>query len=415
MVVSIARQAAFLILVAALLQPTNWGVASAQINGPVEAVPASYFGMHIHTPLDHTPWPDLPFTNWRLWDTVTTWANLEPQKGEWYFQRLDRLVALAAQHHVEVLLCLGQTPAWASSNPAAPPADRQGQTAPPKNLEDWRNYVRTVVRRYRGKIHAYEIWNEPNLDLFYSGDIHTMVELTREAAQIIHSTDPTALVVSPSFTGMEGVQTLREFFRQGGAQYVDVVGYHFYVTPDAPEQIPVLAQKVHSAMAAYHIQLPLWNTEIGWSKPKDFANDYEASAYVARSLLLSWASGIARFYWYAWDNHGWVTLELTDEKDLRANANAFAYKTMESWMLGKRVESCAASGDGTWVCRLSGALSDAYIFWNPAHAARLTIPTLVANRKGFWTITDLTGHAVETAPPNVKADMQPRLAEFHPL
>ncbi len=415
MVVSIAKQAAVLILVAVLVQPTTWGGLSAQINGPVEAVPASYFGMHIHTALTRTPWPAASFANWRLWDTVTTWANLEPQKGEWYFQQLDGLVALAAQHHVEVLLCLGQTPAWASSNPAAPPTDRQGQTAPPRNLEDWRNYVRTVVRRYRGRIHAYEIWNEPNLDLFYSGDVPTMVELTREAAKIVHSADPTALVVSPSFTEMEGVQWLREFFRQGGAQYVDVVGYHFYVSPDKPEQIPVLAQRVQAAMAAYHIHLPLWNTEIGWSEPKDFANDYEASAYVARSLLLSWAAGIARFYWYAWDNHGWVTLELTDAKDLCANANAFAYQTMENWMMGKRVERCAAGGDGTWVCHLTGGASAEYIFWNPSHAARFIIPSLVANRKGFWTITDLMGHAVESASSNVRADLQPRLAEFHPL
>ncbi len=414
MVVSIAKQAAILVLVGVLVQPAAWNGLSAQINGPVMAVPASYFGMHIHTTLTRTHWPDASFASWRLWDTVTTWANLEPKKGEWYFQTLDGLVDLAAQHHVEVLLCLGQTPAWASSNPAAPPADRQGQTAPPRNLEDWRNYVRTVARRYRGRIQAYEIWNEPNFDLFYSGDVHTMVELTREAAEIVHSIDPAALVVSPSPTETEGVPWLREFFRQGGAQFVDVVGYHFYVTPDGPEQIPVLAQRVRAAMAAYHVQRPVWNTETGWSKPKDFANDYEASAYVARSLLLSWAAGIVRFYWYAWDNHGWVTLELTEPTDLRANANAFAFQTVEGWMLGKRVESCAARADSTWVCRLTNGASVAYIFWNPGHVARFTLPSHVTNRKGFWTITDLMGHEIETAPSTVKADLQPRLAEFHP-
>lgn len=391
-----------------MVVPATRAGASAQINGPTMAVPACYFGMHIRT-----PWPEVPFATWRLWDTATTWAELEPKKGEWYFQTLDGLVALAEQHHVEVLLCLGQSPMWASSDPAAPPADRQGQIAPPKDLEDWRNYVRTVVRRYRGRIHAYEIWNEPNLDLFYSGDVHTMVELTREAAEIIRANDPEALVVSPPATEMEGVQWLRQFFAEGGAQYVDVVGYHFYVSPNEPEQIPVLTQKVQAAMAAYHVQLPLWNTETGWSKPKYFANDYEASAYVARSLLLSWTAGIARFYWYAWDNHGWVTLELTEPTTLRGNANASAFQTMENWMLNKRVESCAAGADDTWACRLTGGPSAAYIFWNPRHAAKFTIPATVEDRNGFWTITDLMGHAAETEQSTATADLQPKLAQFH--
>jgi len=412
----IAKQVAVLAAVSMLMfvQPTTSGGLPTQINGPVVAVPASYFGMHIHTPLTTTPWPEVPFASWRLWDTGTTWADMESKRGEWHFGTLDGLVDLAARHHVELLLCLGQTPAWASANPAAPSAYGQGQTAPPRNLEDWRNYVRTVVRRYRGRIQAYEIWNEPNLSEFYSGDVDTMVELTRQAAEIIHSNDPTALVVSPSATETEGLQWLREFFRQGGAQFVDVVGYHFYVTPDGPEQIPVLAQGVNAAMATYHVQRPLWNTETGWSKPKVFANDYEASAYVARSLLLAWAVGVGRFYWYAWDNHEWVTLELTEPRGAHANANAFAFQAVESWMVGKRVESCAAGSEGTWACRLSGGSTAGYIFWNPSHPAKFAIPSFVSNRKGSWIVMDLAGHAVETETAVVKADLQPRFAEFLP-
>jgi hypothetical protein len=355
----------------------------------------------------------VPFKVWRLWDTETTWANLEPKKGEWHFDQLDGLVDLAAAHHVEVLLCFGRTPAWASSDPDGGSGERKGQTAPPKSMEDWRDFVRTVVTRYRGRIHAYEVWNEPNLAEFYSGDIPTMVQMTREAGQIVHSIDPSALVVSPSATGASGVAWLKAFLQDGGAQFVDVIGFHFYVIPKAPEEIVGLARSVRSAMAAHQVKLPLWNTETGWSKPKVFASDYEASAYVARSLLLAWAIGIERFYWYAWDNRNWVTLNLTTGNDYRPNGNALAYRTMESWMTGERVESCSTNRDGTWVCHLMDPVTDSYIFWNPD--GKVSFPFPAAPRgAGSWSVTDLDGKSLETMQTSVPADLQPRLLRFRP-
>src|SRR5580658_6509043 len=105
-------------------------------------------------------------------------------------------------------------PALASAHP---PADN----AEPANLDDWRTYVRTVVSRYKGRIEAYEIWNEPNLRDFWTGTLDQMLTLTKEASQIIHSVDPKALVVSPSATADYGIPWLSEFLNKGGGQYVD--------------------------------------------------------------------------------------------------------------------------------------------------------------------------------------------------
>jgi hypothetical protein len=383
-----------------------------RISGPAAPVPESYFGMHLHRALTTTPWPEVPFRVWRLWDTEATWANLEPNKGEWHFDMLDGLVDLAARRHVDVLLCLGRTPEWASSDPNARIGTRKGEAAPPKAISDWRNYVRTIATRYRGRIHAFEVWNEPSLAEFYTGDVQTMVEMTREAAQIIHSVDPSALVVTPSATTTNGLKWFEEFLQDGGGKYVDVIGYHFYVTPDKPEKIVELARSVKSEMAAHNVNLPIWNTETGWSKPKVFASDYEASAYVARSLLLAWAIGIERFYWYAWDNRNWVTLNLTTGDDYRETPSALAYKTIESWMTGERVESCSTDVNGTWVCHLTGPTSDSYIFWNPDRKVSFQCPA-AAKGDGSWSLTDLAGKSVEQKETSVLADLQPRLMSFH--
>src|SRR5262249_17382382 len=158
---------------------------------------------------------------WRLWDAGVNWPDLEPNKGQWQFGRLDRFVALAHQHGTSILLPLGGSPWWASSRPQLASPYSPGFTAMPANLDDWRSYVKTVATRYKGRIPAYEIWNEPNLNDFWSGTTAQMLTLTKEASEIIHSVDPSALVVSPSATADYGVPWLQEFLRQGGGQYVD--------------------------------------------------------------------------------------------------------------------------------------------------------------------------------------------------
>jgi len=52
----------------------------------------------------------------RLWDSGTTWAAMEPKPGQWQFDQLDRWMAARAPGQA-VMLTLGQSPTWASSDP----------------------------------------------------------------------------------------------------------------------------------------------------------------------------------------------------------------------------------------------------------------------------------------------------------
>src|SRR5580704_5261031 len=113
--------------------------------GPNHPITAQYFGMHIHHTASGTPWPPVQFGSWRLWDSGVAWPQLEPQLGKWDFTLLDRYVQLAAQHHVEIVLTLGLTPAWASARPQEPSAYSRGNAAEPRSLADWEDYVRVVA------------------------------------------------------------------------------------------------------------------------------------------------------------------------------------------------------------------------------------------------------------------------------
>src|SRR5260370_15278250 len=141
------NQLLFIVLIPALLCDLTF---AADLQSPTAAIPNTYFGLHIHhlaSPIP-TPWPSIPVPAWRLWDAFVSWPDLEPNKGQWQFERLDGYVSLAQQHGTSILLPLGGSPTWASARPQVPSNYSPGFTAEPANLEDWRTFGGTVASRY---------------------------------------------------------------------------------------------------------------------------------------------------------------------------------------------------------------------------------------------------------------------------
>jgi hypothetical protein len=349
--------------------------ATTELQAPKLVIPASYFGLHIHHlayPIP-TPWPNVPVPQWRLWDAVVTWPDIEPSNGQWRFEKLDGYVSQAQQHGTGLLMTLGGSPTWASARPQLKSSYSPGFTAEPADIEDWRVYVRTLVSRYKGRIQAYEIWNEPNWTEYWSGSTDQMVTLTKEAYQIIHSIDPNALVVSPSAAAANGVSWLTEFLKKGGGQYVDVIAFHFYVT-SSPEDMLPLIQQVQKLLAENGLaNKPVWNTETGWLPPAKFDSDELAAGFLARAYILSWAAGVQRFYWYAWDNQ-YVALTTYRENTRTVTPAGHAYGTIQNWLVGTSMKGCTESADHTWICQLSRNGKNQWIVWNGQGSHKFDIP-----------------------------------------
>jgi len=342
---------------------------------PAEPVTAGFFGMHIHRSTEGTPWPATPIGTWRLWDAHVAWPDLEPAKGQWRFDVLNKYLALAEEHGTRVLLPLGLSPRWASARPAEKSVYQPGFAAEPRNMQDWRDYVTAVVTHCKGRVVAYEIWNEPDRIGFWTGTTPQMVALTREASEIVHRIDPQARVVSPSATMAAGVGWLQQFLALGGGQSVDVIGFHFYVAPRSPEAMVPLIQQVKETMVqAGAGQKPLWNTETGWQAPKPFPSDDLAAAYMARAYILNWTAGVQDFYWYAWDNHAWVTLQTTQADSRTPTPAGRAYRVIQQWLVGAKLNMCDEDAHHTWTCQLDrhGALQ--WIVWNETGSSAFAVP-----------------------------------------
>jgi hypothetical protein len=115
---------------------------------PTETGPApidrAFFGVHDHDPVGEAAggWPDGPVGSMRAWDAAVTWRDIEPAPGQYEFGRLDALVDTAEQNDADVLLVLGQTPAFHAVDPT--------QTATWTSFESLTNITDNFARRVSG-------------------------------------------------------------------------------------------------------------------------------------------------------------------------------------------------------------------------------------------------------------------------
>ncbi len=315
-------------------------------------------------------WPTVPVGTLRLWDAGTTWSALEPVKGQFDFGLLDQYVREAEQRRVQVTLTLGQSPTWASARPGDVSYNGAGAPAEPANIQDWRDYVTAVVRRYRGRIHHYEVWNEPNDPTFYSGSVSRMVELTREAFGIIRANDPAARVLSPA---PYSVGWMDEFLALGGGRFVDVIAYHHYATP--PEGLFATFANLRQVLRARGAGMkPVWHTE---AAAGNAATPLSTGAtFLARMYFTSFAAGASRFNWYAWGPGSAFFAATTTPDGLDLVPAGRAFGVIQEWLAGTRILSVTRQPSGLWTMHLR--MTDGtrgWIVWSEIGMRVLLVPT----------------------------------------
>jgi hypothetical protein len=352
------------------------------LQGRPGAVPPSLFGL---VPIGLSwgaSWPPFQFYGASM---AAHWSMIEPRPGAFDFKRVDDAVAAATKRQQHVVLILGGVPAWAFCNPGD--ATKDWPSAPPCNMDAWRDYVRTVVRRYRNSgIEAYEPWNEPNNLPFFHGSIASLVDMNRIAYEVIKQEQPSAIVLTSGINAQETSWAyLENYASAGGLKYADVLAEHFYVAPRSPEAMLRKIAIVQQIVQRNRPGMPIWNTETGWKiinhdkniidHQEDWAGrfltDQESVAYVGRSYLLTWAAGVDRLYWYSW---GHTSMGL-NEYDLKTpKPAARAYEAIQTWMIGHRVTSCARSKQGVWTCGLEQGGDRTLVAWSESEEVTFSVP-----------------------------------------
>ncbi len=364
------------------------GLATSLLPAPtaVAATPrvkSAFFGM---TDNDPTSWPTEPVGAVRLWDTGTTWRDIETSQGVFDFSRLDAQVAAARSHGARVLIVLGQTPRFHALKPNASSYYGRGAASVP-TLASWKNYVGKLVRRYKGRGVDYQIWNEANVLGFWAGTPAKMAELTKVAAKIVRNNDGGANVISPALaTRLSGQRKwLRTFYAQrtGGspvARWIDVVSLNLYPgTRERPEHSMALLDASRSMLRAAGVRKPIWNTEINYGLQTGGGgtaariSEKRQASYVARTYVLNAANGVSKVFWYSWGLQRLANTRLTYASGSLTPAGR-AYGNVRGWLVGARVPSCSRDGRGTYHCVVKYSGGVRHIFWNPTRRVSIKTP-----------------------------------------
>ncbi len=223
--------------------------AQAVINPPFTSLTYAY-----HTSLwwhsedyNHLAWTRL--SNFSHIKQVFAWENIEPARGRWIWYRADQIVERAEQAGVKIVARLSDAPAWAHPDLVGE-KDVDYTDAPPTDLEDFGNYCATLSARYKGRIDAYQIWNEPNLSREWGNArpvASAYVDLLATCSQAIRANDPDAILISAGLapTGNDDDLArrddlyLQDLYDAGFRQWVDVVGVHapgFSMVDYSPDQ-----------------------------------------------------------------------------------------------------------------------------------------------------------------------------------
>jgi len=376
-------------------------------------VPPQYFGMHL---VKSHPWPTVSFGSLRLWDTDTRWQQMNPASGVYDFSTLDTYLALARAHAVfDIVLVLGGTPNWISSDPSNTVCDYAafagGSCAPPSDLnpdgtgtnQAWRNFIYQLTSHIAGlerslysPVTGYEMWNEFSRSTeSWTGTSAQMGRMTQDAYCILKGSGPIAatgescaakvlsvaavgmaphaIVISPSAQASgPDVYVLGSYFSNRGsaatgiATATDVVAVHNYTYGNAccatPEALITQWSALQMALPADAAGIPVWSTEGSWgdTASKEPDPDMQA-AYVARSHLLGWSLGFRRMYWYAWGN-SWGRLwsqsgvnGCSDQGSGRGclSPAAQAYAEVYSWMVGNTMTNPCTAVGSVYACQLT--------------------------------------------------------------
>lgn len=224
----------------------------------------------------------------------------------WNWERMDRSIALAREHGMEIVSIFNYCPAWLAYN-----GDIH---APPRDWEVWENLIAQIARRYAGKVDFWEIWNEPNGPEYLKvggtpyppgkeGMLAAYLDLCRHTLAALKASGVKVRVGGPTLATHNSGDFMDRFLRHTEiVRQLDFISDHVYfhvALPNRclPPQIEAL-QKKHGVET-----LPLfiteWNARSGvMEKPHELKNSPAAVGWLGKAfvLLLQWGVDGANFY-----------------------------------------------------------------------------------------------------------------------
>ncbi|HUG14807.1 MAG TPA: hypothetical protein VMM78_07270 [Thermomicrobiales bacterium] len=272
------------------------------------------------------------------------WRQFQRQRGSWDPLPMDRVIDQAHEAGLNILVVVAKAPEWA--------LDQNG-TDFLADYHEFTQFMAFVADRYRGKVQAWEIWNEQNLAHEMAGTVRVndYFNLLRAGHIGVRLSDQNALVVFGGLTpngvndqaiAIDDLLYLERIYAYRDGQialYFDVLGVHLNSTHNPPDTMwpdnPSdqdgwndhesfyfrRAEQLREVMLAHGDESPMWITEFGWTTENQSAgyeygvnnSEEDVAEYLTRALEIArdeWSFVTGAFVW----NLNWSTLSTPDQE-----------------------------------------------------------------------------------------------------
>lgn len=303
------------------------------------------------------------------------------------------------------------------------------------------------------RIVAFSCWNEPNLDGFWIGTYAESAKMCSDMVQTVKDQCKACVTLTPDISAATSGDTkasgdsrsydewFKNFlvaYRQYG-NYPDAGAFHPYAarthgivpapfpetfagsgcpregrSPVCPDTLLGKIDTMRSLMNQNGMAgRPLWATEGGWGTNGEMPDPDAQAAYVARWLILQASSGVARAYWFMWDNggdpRGWGGMW---DQSNGINKGGVAYGQVYKWLVGASFTKPCSGDHDVWSCDISRPGGyQGRIVWNASQSYNTQAASKYATGSEFSQYRDLKGDKVPISGGTVMIGSKPVLLE----
>lgn len=202
------------------------------------------------------------------WARIQTgWSRCEERPGVYDFAWLERTVDRVLDAGVRPFFNLGYGNRLHTGAPT-PDAVGWAPVYDPQARAAWLRFVDALAERFRDRVGHWEIWNEPDITVFWKHELPNPLkyaELVAATAPAIRARIPGATIIGGAVafgTNPRGLQFVEQALRAGMGRHIDVLSYHTYrPRPEAnrPEELTAL----RAMLARHGLDIPIWQGEAG--------------------------------------------------------------------------------------------------------------------------------------------------------
>jgi hypothetical protein len=326
------------------------------------------------------------------------WEVTERERGRYDFSAYDHLLKELEANNLRALFILDYGNSLYTDGKSVRTAEAQAAFA---------RWSVAAAKHFAGRGVLWEIFNEPNVPLFWPPDpkADEYVSLAAEVSRAFRREVPNEKLIGPATSKID-LPFLESVFKASVSSNWAGVSVHPYRQAD-PESAAVEYARLRELISRYHPHnseqsLPIISGEWGYSSIWRGMTDETQAAMLAREFLTNIANGIPLSIWYDWRDDGTDAKEIehhfglvrhqyqTGRAEVYDPKPAYlAAKTLTTQLNGYRfVERISAGNNGDYVLVFTKGSNRRMVAWTTSATSRRVT---LAGVSGHFSITKLTG------------------------